>query len=910
MSPARSFKSPRERPPLTVTIGDGTSPSPVSGGKVPYLVDTVTPKTRRVSKLSLSEDMQETSEEESVSSAVDSEALADTAASDRRTQSPAKQRRIPALWRTVQQLRKGSSNSAGGSPADHHTRRTLAASPQKSAGATVASPERKLLTPRAPEPLPEEEVSCSAGQSERPSASGRGGPEKALDALLLAAPNKGEVQPWVWLLGAVAQRCCITSMHAGVSYLARVAKYVACEEEWLRLLVQELTPVMAHLHDQELPLNTMHALERVADRALQVGEAAVCSYRSHRSSQAQNAAILYQAVRLITLLTSCGTKDGGGMGEMFEVHLNSAAVQRFHSLLSTLGAPKVTPTSPSMAQPSEGNAVGGLVVVVDQLVQDVAEDAEVYQQAFPDTSPVSLPAISARVYCQQLRPALEAVLSQQPPANRAFFDLLQAVHALERHALRYCPSVLGSEGAFVDQEGTPLFQPHVEAWLKAMRSKLAQWSGRLLAQETWTSVSEGGVRCSKALVDMYTALCSVAEENAGVAAAHIAYAALLEKALSKVALQHVVSLEKLCQEQLAPVQGTVTAQLMRLRMGGTPPQPKLWRPSRRLCAVLNDLREVRCKHSDLTAAVRGCLPAAWWGADAGGGYALGSRLQLCQVEIERRFAFVLHHTVKRLMDSIAPVLSQSLEEGPVPTPARPPPLKGPPAVTAPGDPSPAAPLDDRAEPVTDALSQHLQFLSPALDPRVLRRAARELWNSCAGCLHDRLLDGGNGSDGGGGQCNSLGRVGPRLLHADAMLKRLTGWFTGAAGVELTEADEPDKARKLRKMLTLFLQARICDAVASESTSKIAFFQYQNEDFATPIWVEDSAPVDLSFFPDGTLERPVRISIYMESFKIPSDVACKDAAEADACEASPAAKAAADAPEGEWDVVSRGGASDT
>lgn len=37
------------------------------------------------------------------------------------------------------------------------------------------------------------------------------------------------------------------------------------------------------------------------------------------------------------------------------------------------------------------------------------------------------------------------------------------------------------------------------------------------------------------------------------------------------------------------------------------------------------------------------------------------------------------------------------------------------------------------------------------------------------------------------------------------VQRLTGWFSGAAGVELTEADEPDKARKLRKMLTLFLQ---------------------------------------------------------------------------------------------------------
>ncbi len=59
------------------------------------------------------------------------------------------------------------------------------------------------------------------------------------------------------------------------------------------------------------------------------------------------------------------------------------------------------------------------------------------------------------------------------------------------------------------------------------------------------------MRCSKSLVDMYTALCSVAEENARVAAAHIAYAALLEKTLSKVALQHVISLERLCQVEQA-----------------------------------------------------------------------------------------------------------------------------------------------------------------------------------------------------------------------------------------------------------------------------------------------------------------------------------------------------------------------
>lgn len=45
-------------------------------------------------------------------------------------------------------------------------------------------------------------------------------------------------------------------------------------------------------------------------------------------------------VQLITLLTSWGTKDGGSMGEMFEVHLNSAANARFHALVTTVGAPK------------------------------------------------------------------------------------------------------------------------------------------------------------------------------------------------------------------------------------------------------------------------------------------------------------------------------------------------------------------------------------------------------------------------------------------------------------------------------------------------------------------------------------------------------------------------------------------
>lgn len=40
----------------------------------------------------------------------------------------------------------------------------------------------------------------------------------------------------------------------------------------------------------------MRALERVADKALQLGEASLCNYRSHSSSQCKNASLLHYAV--------------------------------------------------------------------------------------------------------------------------------------------------------------------------------------------------------------------------------------------------------------------------------------------------------------------------------------------------------------------------------------------------------------------------------------------------------------------------------------------------------------------------------------------------------------------------------------------------------------------------------------
>ena len=48
-------------------------------------------------------------------------------------------------------------------------------------------------------------------------------------------------------------------------------------------------------------------------------------------------------------------------------------------------------------------------------------------------------------------------------------------------------------------------------------------------------------------MELFRALCAVAEDNAAVVAAHPWYASLMERTLSKVVLVHVAGLERLCQ---------------------------------------------------------------------------------------------------------------------------------------------------------------------------------------------------------------------------------------------------------------------------------------------------------------------------------------------------------------------------
>lgn len=66
--------------------------------------------------------------------------------------------------------------------------------------------------------------------------------------------------------------------------------------------------------------------------------------------------------------------------------------------------------------------------------------------------------------------------------------------------------------------------------------------------------------CSWSLVELYRALESSVEAHKAVLAAHPMYANLMERALAKVVLQHVTTLEKFCQVHILQLTGYHNAQ--------------------------------------------------------------------------------------------------------------------------------------------------------------------------------------------------------------------------------------------------------------------------------------------------------------------------------------------------------------
>lgn len=70
--------------------------------------------------------------------------------------------------------------------------------------------------------------------------------------------------------------------------------------------------------------------------------------------------------------------------------------------------------------------------------------------------------------------------------------------------------------------------------------------------------------CSWSLVELYRALESSVEAHKAVLAAHPMYANLMERALAKVVLQHVTTLEKFCQVRIATDRLPYCSSMLRL----------------------------------------------------------------------------------------------------------------------------------------------------------------------------------------------------------------------------------------------------------------------------------------------------------------------------------------------------------
>ena len=76
---------------------------------------------------------------------------------------------------------------------------------------------------------------------------------------------------------------------------------------------------------------------------------------------------------------------------------------------------------------------------------------------------------------------------------------------------------------------------------------------------------------------------------------------------------------------------------------------------------------------------------------------------------------LLSQVVKQMMASVMPVLRYALDAAAAEAPAQ------------------------GLDAIVSALTHRVEHLRPLMDPRVLRRAAKDLWNSCAGVRSTHIL---------------------------------------------------------------------------------------------------------------------------------------------------------------------------
>ena len=78
------------------------------------------------------------------------------------------------------------------------------------------------------------------------------------------------------------------------------------------------------------------ALHLLVDRSMRVAETALHSYRTQDKAAGDKAALLLQAVKLLSLLSKCAMPNGGDVSALFEEHMRNAANRRYRTLKSEL----------------------------------------------------------------------------------------------------------------------------------------------------------------------------------------------------------------------------------------------------------------------------------------------------------------------------------------------------------------------------------------------------------------------------------------------------------------------------------------------------------------------------------------------------------------------------------------------
>ncbi len=72
---------------------------------------------------------------------------------------------------------------------------------------------------------------------------------------------------------------------------------------------------------------------------MRVAETALHSYRTQDKAAGDKAALLLQAVKLLSLLSKCAMPNGGDVSALFEEHMRNAANRRYRTLKSDLQPP-------------------------------------------------------------------------------------------------------------------------------------------------------------------------------------------------------------------------------------------------------------------------------------------------------------------------------------------------------------------------------------------------------------------------------------------------------------------------------------------------------------------------------------------------------------------------------------------